>query len=84
LHVLDPDELNLPSAQAARFQDLETREEVQVELEEVRSAYRARAQARLDLLAGEANHRRIQHAVVNTQQPYLEAIEDYLGFRGRS
>jgi hypothetical protein len=84
LHVLDPDELNLPSAQAARFQDLETREEVQVELEEVRSAYRARAQARLDLLAGEANNRRIMHAVVNTQQPYLEAIEAYLGFRGRN
>ena len=84
LHVLDPDELNLPLAQAARFQDLETREEVQVELEEVRSAYRARSQARLDLLAGEANNRRIQHAVVNTQQPYLEAIEAYLGFRGRS
>jgi len=84
LHVLDPDELSLPSAQAARFQDLETQEEVQVELEEIRSAYRARAQARLELLADQANNRRIRHAVVNTQQPYLQAIEAYLGFRGRN
>jgi uncharacterized protein (DUF58 family) len=84
LHVLDPDELSLPPEQAARFQDLETQEEVQVELEEVRAAYRAQAQARIDRLAAEANNRRIDHALVDTRQPYLRAIEAYLGFRGRN
>ncbi len=84
LHVLDPDELNLPPEQAARFQDLETQEEVQVELEEVRAAYRAEVQTRIDRLAAEANNRRIGHAVVDTRQPYLRAIEAYLGFRGRN
>jgi uncharacterized protein (DUF58 family) len=82
LHVLDPDELNLPPAEAARFQDMETREEVEVELEEIRSAYRDTVRQRLEYLAREANNRRINHAVVNTERPYLEAIEAYLGFRG--
>jgi ribosomal protein L30/L7E len=37
---------------------------------------------RIDRLAHEANLRRINHAVVHTDRPYLEAIEAYLGFRG--
>jgi uncharacterized protein (DUF58 family) len=84
LHVLDPDELSLPLANAARFQDMETREEVQVELEEIRSAYRESVRQRIEYLSREANHRRASHAIVNTRNPYLEAIEAYLGFRGRN
>ena len=84
LHVLDPDELNLPSAQAARFQDLETREEVQVESEEVRSAYRAPG-------AGAVGRWWPKPTTAASSTPWstpnsrtLEAIEAYLGFRGRS
>jgi uncharacterized protein (DUF58 family) len=81
LHVLDPDELELPTANAARFEDMETREQVQVELDEIRAAYARSMRQRLDDLAREANHRQISHAVVNTTRPYLDAIEAYLGFR---
>jgi uncharacterized protein (DUF58 family) len=84
LHVLDPDELDLPAAAAARFQDLETREEVQVELEEIRAAYRRTVRERLENVGREASNRRISHAVVDTRQPYLQAIEAYIGFRGRN
>ncbi len=84
LHVLDPDELDLPAAAAARFQDLETREEVQVELEEIRAAYRQSARERLEHVGREASNRRISHALVDTRQPYLAAIEAYIGFRGRN
>ena len=84
LHVLDPDELKLPPANAARFQDLETHEEVQVELEEIRASYSESVRQRIEYLAREANHRRASHAVVNCSNPYLEAIEAYLGFRGRN
>jgi uncharacterized protein (DUF58 family) len=82
LHVLDPDELDLPPANAARFEDMETRELVQVELEEIRAAYSRSVGQRLEGLAREANHRQVNHAVVNTSRPYLDAIEAYLGFRG--
>ncbi len=82
LHVVHPHELDLPGVQAARFHDMETHEEIEVEPEEIRAAYRESARRRVDRLAREANLRRISHALVHTDRPYLDAIEAYLGFRG--
>jgi uncharacterized protein (DUF58 family) len=84
LHVMDPDELNLPAANTARFRDMETHEEIEVEPEEIRRAYRQTVDERIKLVAREANHRRISHSLVNTEHPYIDAIEAYLGFRGRN
>lgn len=84
LHVVDPDELNLPALSAARFQDMETREEVEVEPDEIRSAYREQVRHAIDDLARRANEHQVSHALVNTAHPYLDAIEAYLGFRGRN
>ena len=84
LHVVHPHELDLPGVNVARFEDMETREEVEVEPEEIRAAYRETTRKRIDALAREANNRRISHALVNTERPYLDAIEAYLGFRGRN
>ncbi|HEX7578329.1 MAG TPA: DUF58 domain-containing protein, partial [Verrucomicrobiae bacterium] len=58
--------------------------EVEVEPEEIRAGYRELAQRRSDALAREANLRQISHALVRTDRPYLDAIEAYLGFRGRN
>ena len=63
---------------------METHEEVEVEPEEIRAAYRESARQRADTLAREAHNRRISHALVHTDRPYLDAIEAYLGFRGRN
>jgi uncharacterized protein (DUF58 family) len=82
LHVLDPDELQLPDVSVARFVDMETAEQVQVEPEEIRAAYRETMRRNVDTLAKEADECRIAHALVDTRRPYLEAIEAYLGFRG--
>jgi uncharacterized protein (DUF58 family) len=84
LHIVHPHELDLPDVHAARFHDLETHAEVEVEPEEIRSAYRELARQRLDAFAREANLRQISHALVRTDRPYLDAIEAYLGFRGRN
>jgi len=84
LHVVDPDELNLPPFSAAKFVDLETGELVQVDPEEVRAEYRQTMHSFIDGLAREADLRQVQHRVVNTEQPYLDAIEAYLGFRGKN
>ncbi|MEW6306077.1 MAG: DUF58 domain-containing protein [Verrucomicrobiota bacterium] len=84
LHVVDPDEIHLPAATVARFVDMETGEQVEVDPEEIRAAYRANVQASLKALAQGANQRRIDHSVVDTQEPYLTAIEAYLGFRGNN
>lgn len=84
LQVVHPHELDLPALHAARFHDMETHEEVEVEPEEIRAAYRELAHQRADALAREADRRRISHALVRTNRPYLDAIEAYLGFRGRN
>lgn len=84
LHVVHPDELSLPAVQAARFEDMETHEQVEVEPEEIRLAYRDTVRQRIEAIAQEANNRRISHALVNTERPYLDAIEAYMGFRGKN
>jgi uncharacterized protein (DUF58 family) len=84
LHVVHPHELDLPGVHAARFHDMETHQEIEVEPEEIRAAYRDSARQRADALARAANQRRISHALVHTDRPYLDAIEAYLGFRGRN
>ena len=82
LHVMHPHEQDLPGVHAARFQDIETNQEIEVEPEEIRAAYRESARQRVAALTREAHHRRMSHALVHTDRPYLDAIEAYLGFRG--
>jgi uncharacterized protein (DUF58 family) len=82
LQIADPDELNLPSFNAAKFVDLETAETVQVDPEEIRAAYQAHMAKVVADLAHEADLRQIQHRLIDTRRPYIDAIEAYLGFRG--
>jgi hypothetical protein len=84
LQIADPDELTLPDMNAAKFVDLETAETVQVDLEEIRGAYRERMKGAIEDLAREADVRQIQHRLIDTRRPYIEAIEAYLGFRAES
>src|SRR3954452_12530677 len=48
LHVVDPDELNLPAFTEAKFVDMETEEQVQVDPEEIRAAYRQNMKRSID------------------------------------
>jgi uncharacterized protein (DUF58 family) len=82
LQVVDPDELNLPDFTVAKFVDMETDEQVQVDPEEIRASYRENMRRIIDELAREADLRQISHTMVDTRNPYLDAIEAYLGFRG--
>jgi uncharacterized protein (DUF58 family) len=84
LQVLDPDELHLPPLSAARFVDLETAETVQADTGEIRAVYEKRMRERVEGLAREANLRRIEHRLVDTRRPYLDALEAYVGFRGKN
>ena len=83
LQVLDADELNLPGNSAARFVDSETRGTVHVDADDIRAAYQARMQEEIAALAREADLMQIQHQLVDTRRPYMDAIEAYIGFRGK-
>lgn len=84
LQVLDPDELDLPDLSVAKYVDMETGEEVEVDAEELRAGYRKKVREAIDALAREADARQIEYRLVNTGEPYTAAIEAYLGFRGRN
>lgn len=84
LQVLDPDELDLPPHSVAKYVDMESGEQVEVDAEELRAAYQKNVRTAIDTLASAAHSRQIEHQLVNTSQPYTQALEAYLGFRGRS
>jgi uncharacterized protein (DUF58 family) len=84
LHVVDPDEVHLPAHNVARFVDMETGDTIQVDPEEIRANYEANMRERINTIAREADLRGIQHRIVDTRRPYLDAIEAYLGFRGKN
>ena len=81
LQLSDPDERTLPNAPLARFVDAETGEQMEVEPEELRQAFEKTVAQRTRTLFEGARQRGIEFAHLGTEQPYLEAIEAYLGFR---
>ena len=83
LQVLDADELNLPARSVAKFVDAETRETVEVDADEIRAAYQRRMRDEINALAREADLLQIQHRLCDTANPYIDAIEAYMGFRGK-
>ncbi len=84
LHVVDPDEVVLPDVALARFIDMETGESLQVAPDEVRNAYRKEMEAMTDRLTREARRRGIDYHILKTEEPYLDAIEAWLGLRGKT
>ena len=84
LHVVDPDELNLPNVPLARFIDMETGEGMQVAPDEVRAAYQKEMTEMTARLEDESLRRGIDYRVLNTEEPYIEAIEAWLGLRGKA
>ena len=84
LQVLDPNELNLPEVEIARFVDLETGEELAVEPAAIRAHYQKTMKDLLRSLEDTASRQRIQYRQVSNRQPYWEALEAYLGFRGEN
>ncbi len=81
LQTLDPDELHLPGNSAARYIDAETREAIQIDADDIRASYQRRMREEINALAKEADQLQIQHQLIDTRRPYLEAIETYMGFR---
>ena len=81
MQLQDPDEITLPDAPLARFVDMETGEAIEVEPAEIRAAYEARIRERTSEFASGSARHRIEFTTLETDRPYREAIEAYLGFR---
>ena len=84
LHVLDPDEYHLPDVPMARFIDLESNDAIQVAPDEIRDTYTREIEGHIDTLRLECHRRGIHYHRLSTDQPYVEALEAWLGLRSQS
>lgn len=84
IHVLNDNELALPTSGMANFIDLETAETIQVNVEEIRENYQKELKKFTDNLAFEATNRRIDYFLVNPINPYINALESFLTFHTKS
>lgn len=82
LHVVDPDEMHLPNVSLTRFIDLESRQTIQVDPDEIRQAYRADCERDQQELEDECLQRGIEYRFLDTAQPWVTALEAWLGMRG--
>jgi uncharacterized protein (DUF58 family) len=82
-HILDPDELEFPFDQAARFRDLETADEVLAVPSAVRDDYKARVQALIERYRRELFLAGIDYALLDTAQPLEFGLMSYLMTRRR-
>lgn len=84
MRLNDPDEMTLPDAPLARFVDMETGETVEVEPAEIRADYEKRIRSLIKTYADSSALHRIEFSSLDTSSPHREAIEAYLGFRGKN
>ncbi len=82
-HTLDPFELTFPFEHAARFEDLETANEVLAVPAQVREDYLEQIEALVERYRRELRLADIDYCLVDTAKPFDTALLAYLSTRGR-
>jgi uncharacterized protein (DUF58 family) len=83
LHVLDPDELELPFDDLVMFRDIEGNEELLAEPWAFRKTYQAAMEQFLSEVRGGCGNRAIDYLLLKTNQPLADALSHYLHARER-
>ncbi len=83
MHVLDPDELELPFNDLVLFRDIEGNEELLAEPWAFRKAYQAAMEKFLDEVRGDCGSRGIDYLLLRTDQPLADVLSHYLHARER-
>jgi len=80
--ILDRDEVDFPFGRRTRFRDLENQTHEQtVDARSIRDAYLTRFQKHCESLVSACRQHRVDLVQVVTDQPYAEAMHEYLAFR---
>jgi uncharacterized protein (DUF58 family) len=83
MHVLDPDELELPFNDLVMFRDIEGSEELLAEPWAFRKVYQAAMQQFLSEVRGACGDRGIDYLPLRTDQPLADVLSHYLHARER-
>ena len=78
MHVLHPDEIELPDFDRGIFIDSETGSKVRVDVPEIRDAYHAKMREFLDGWEARCTAMGIDYCRMETSEPYWQALERYL------
>ena len=81
LHVLDPDEIELPFDEAANFEDVETGARMPVVPDYLRDEYRTLVARHIETLARRLAGQGVDYSLFDTSQPMDRALFRYLGAR---
>jgi hypothetical protein len=83
LHVTDPDERLLPNVAMAQFVDMESGLSIEATPDEIRTAYRREIDAMMQRMESECTRRGIAWHLLRTEDPWRDALEAWLGLRGK-
>ena len=83
-HILDPDEIEFPFERAARFEDLETQEEVRAVPGAVREHYLRAIGGLIDRYRRDLGSAGIDYQLLSTDHPLELALLSYLSTRART
>jgi uncharacterized protein (DUF58 family) len=81
IHLLDPAELNLPYDRMLTFQDLETREKIQVDPSELREVYKKEVEQYLAQIRRACTDSDVEYHTILTNEPYEKALVRLLSRR---
>jgi uncharacterized protein (DUF58 family) len=81
IHLLDPAELNLPYDRMLTFQDLETREKIQVDPSELREVYKKEVEQYLAQIRRACTDSDVEYHAILTSEPYEKALVRLLSRR---
>ncbi|QDT57225.1 hypothetical protein Pan44_52930 [Caulifigura coniformis] len=78
MHILHPDEIELPDVDRGIFIDSETGSKVRVDVPEIRDAYHAKMREFLEGWEARCTAMGIDYCRMETSEPYWQALERYL------
>lgn len=81
MHVLDPDELDLPYEDAVLFRGLERQPDMKADPRRVRPAYLREVQRYLHEIRGGCRDRRVDYTLMPTNESFATALRTYLSRR---
>ncbi len=77
-HILDPDEVALPTADARQFQDMESGARLPIIHEQVRESYGNAVHAHMETLHRQLGEQRMDYRFFDTSEPLDHALFEYL------
>ncbi|MFT4901230.1 MAG: hypothetical protein ACI81V_000499 [Lentimonas sp.] len=82
MHLLDPDEQNLPPSAALEFIDMESSERVKADIDDVRSLYHQSMATHIQNLSHQAMRHQIKYHLLDSSDPIHTGLEAYLSTGG--